>query len=190
MTELGRTVAAGDRHPLPWAMPDRDGFVNLEPALVLHEGEPKPFKLALGFSGPGSRRMSSVFTRAELEMLRDQIDAALAAPFLVRVLGGPVAQRWMVASIEHRLDEVLGFHPNLALAHAGRPGSVDDVVEAWARQRGVHSYVDPAGPENGGNAVMIFMTTTEEEHQAWRESCGQIPAWWIRPSREADRTPI
>lgn len=179
-------LTAGYRHPLPWVMPARDGWVNLEPALILHEGAPKQFKLRLGLR----ERMSAVFTETELRQLRDQIDAALAAPFLVRILGGPVAERWMPAAIERRMDEVLRFHPNLAIAHAGRPGSADELVDAWARDRGVHTFVDPAGPAAGGSAVLIFMTADDEQNLAWSASCGEIPTWWCRLGPHADRTPI
>jgi hypothetical protein len=166
-------------------MPGREDWVHLEPALVLNEGAPKPYKVRLGKHDS----YSAVFTRSELTAFRDQLTTILEAPFVVLVLGGDVAAEWMTASVERRLTEAFGFHPDLQVAHEGRPGSVDDIVAAWAAARDVPQRVGPIDLTAGGNVVMLHMTGDETVDMERMTAVGdaQLEAWWCSAEREAVR---
>jgi hypothetical protein len=149
-------------------MPDRDA-VHLEPDSAFHEGEPKPFKLRL--NPCGSQSFSAAFTEAELRLLRDQIDAALAAPYRVLILGGVgVTHPGLETAIRGRLDMLHAHHPRMEIATRCMATDADERAEEWAADAQVRMlFYDSVAAmvADGGNRALIVRRAGEDDGPNW-----------------------
>lgn len=99
------------RHPLPWTL--QNDWITLTGEARFDGDEDRPYSLGLGRYGG----TLATLTRDELQQLREQIDAVLAAPFRVLV-PNPCEhdEPWLANAIRERLDALHATHPNFEIA--------------------------------------------------------------------------
>jgi hypothetical protein len=99
------------RHPIPWSIHD-GRFALGGKSSFADTGE--DYSLHLGRRGQG---MEAPLSRGDLQQIRDQIDAVLAAPFRVLV-PNPCEhdEPWLSDAIRQRLDALLAAHPHFEIA--------------------------------------------------------------------------
>jgi hypothetical protein len=113
------------RHPLPWSIHDGAFTLGGKSTFADH-GE--DYSLHLGRRGSG---MEAPLSRDNLQALRDQIDAVLAAPFRVLIPNpGEHDEPWLADAIRDRLDALYAAHPHFEIAMLD-VDAVDSAPDAW-----------------------------------------------------------
>lgn len=172
-----------DKHPVPWSL--RTGL-HLDPAPHWDSEETaEGFKLMLGSRVGGGTY--GIYTRAELRLLRDQLDAVLLAPFRMLVAGGDVVN----ASTDWpEIYEWLDVQ-RARVDHAGVPMQIvcgaenpaQSMVYVWALNNRIELVGQrPVDFTAGGNAVML-MPDSDGRAIAGRAHKLGIPVYRAAPHR-------
>jgi hypothetical protein len=130
--------------------------VHLEPASCWNDDQPTPYRLSLG-RGDGT---SVVVTADDLRALRDQIDAVLAAPYRVLILGGRAVDEQALAPVLHRrLDMLYRRHPSMEVAGLAGQSGVGEIATQWCTTTHVPVLVYQTVADmvaDGGNRAIII----------------------------------